>query len=76
MVTFKELQEKSTFLKIPAQSYEAGDFLNLLRGFEAHFRVKMFLIKLDKSLPKGKNKKVIGLMKDKLGRKIMTNLLD
>ena len=27
---------------------------------------------LDTPLPKGKNKKLIGLMKDKLGRKIMT----
>ena len=28
--------------------------------------------KLDRSLPKGKNKKAIGLMKEELGRKIMT----
>ena len=27
---------------------------------------------LDRLLPKGKNKKVIGLMKDELGRKILT----
>ena len=28
--------------------------------------------KLDRLLPKGKNKKVIGLMKDELGRKVRT----
>ena len=32
-VTFKELQEKSAFLKIPAQAYEAGDFLNIFLRF-------------------------------------------
>ena len=31
---------------------------------------------LERPLPKGKNKKVIGLMKDELGRKIMKNLSD
>ena len=31
---------------------------------------------LDKPLPKGRNKKVIGLMKDKLGGNIMLKLLD
>ena len=31
--------------------------------------------KLDRPLPKGKNKKVIGLMKDKLGEKIMIELV-
>ena len=32
--------------------------------------------KLDMALPKGKNKKVLILMKDKLGGKIIQNLLD
>ena len=30
---------------------------------------------LERTLPKGKNKKVIGSMKDELGRKIMTKLV-
>ena len=30
---------------------------------------------LDKPLPKGKNKKLIGLMRNELGEKIMTKLL-
>ena len=28
-VTFKELQEKSSFLNIAAQAFEAGGFLNM-----------------------------------------------
>ena len=32
-VTFKELQEKSAFLKIAAQAFEAGDFLNIFLRF-------------------------------------------
>ena len=31
---------------------------------------------IERLLTKGKNKKVIRLMKDEVGRKIMTNLLD
>ena len=32
-VTFKELWEKTTFLKISAQAFEAGDFLNVFLRF-------------------------------------------
>ena len=51
----EELKGKSAFLKIPVQTFEAGDFLNILgflrkifQGFgifEAHFLIKIFLIK-------------------------------
>ena len=35
VVTFKELQEKSVFLKIAAEEFKAGDFLNTyLRFFD------------------------------------------
>ena len=40
--------EKSAFLKIAAEAFEAADFLNIfLRflGFEAHFLIKIFLLK-------------------------------
>ena len=43
-ITFKELLEKSALLKIGAQAFEAGDFLNIcLRVFEARFRVKVLI---------------------------------
>ena len=32
-VTFKELQQKSAFLKIKAQAFEAGDFLSIFLRF-------------------------------------------
>ena len=32
-VTFKELKEKFMFLKIAAQTFEAGDFLNIFLRF-------------------------------------------
>ena len=53
-VTFKELLEKSAFLKITAQAFEAGDVLNILlrfwRVFTAHFltkKTRVFNLKLD-----------------------------
>ena len=32
-VTFKELQEKSVFLKLAALAFQAGDFLNIFLSF-------------------------------------------
>ena len=59
-VTFKELLEKSAFLKITAQAFVAGDFLNILLRFwgvfTAHFlkmkqkktkETRVFNLKLD-----------------------------
>ena len=46
--TFKELQKKSAFLKIAAQIFETGDFLNFfLRrwGFRDSFLIKFFFKK-------------------------------
>ena len=48
-VISRELSEKSAFLKIAAQAFEVGDFLNIFLRFlvfEAHFHIKMFLIKI------------------------------
>ena len=43
---FKEHKEKSGFLKIAVQAIEAGHFLSEgFSIFEAHFLIKMFLIK-------------------------------
>ena len=43
-VTLKELKEKSTFLKIPAQTFEAGDFLNIFGiSWGGFFKVFGFL---------------------------------
>ena len=43
---------------------------NIAEDFEARFDTSNY--ELDRPLPKGKNKKVIGLMKHELGGKIMT----
>ena len=39
-MNFKGLQEKSAFLKITAQAFEAGDSLNIILVFEAHLFIK------------------------------------
>ena len=36
-VTLKELKEKSTFLNIPAKTFEAGDFPNIFGSFGGDF---------------------------------------
>ena len=44
--TFKELLEKSAFLKIAAQAFKAGDFFHIFSrflDFEDHFLSKIFL---------------------------------
>ena len=50
-VTFKELYEKSAFLKRGAQAFEAEDFLNIFlrfSGFEAHLLIQFLLTKIKK----------------------------
>ena len=47
-VTFKKLKQKSAFLKISAQAFEAGDFLNIFFwfwGFWGSFSYRIFFIK-------------------------------
>ena len=45
-------------------------YKNIAEDIETRFDTSNF--ELDRPLPKGKNKKVIGLMKDELGGKIIT----
>ena len=48
----------------------------MLYGYrQFHCRFDTSNYELDKPLPKEKNKKVIGLMKDELGRKTMTKFV-
>ena len=44
-------------------------YADIAKDIEARFDTSSY--ELDRPSPKGKNKKVIGLMKDELGRKIM-----
>ena len=44
-------------------------YVDIAKDFEARFDTSNY--ELERPLPKGKNKKVIGLMKDELGGKIM-----
>ena len=46
-VNFSRTLRKSLFLKIAAQTFEAGNFLNIFLSFgvfEAHFPIQIFLI--------------------------------
>ena len=48
-------------------------YKDIVEDVETRFDTSNY--KLDRPLPKGKNKKVIGLMKDELGGKIMTKFV-
>ena len=48
-------------------------YKNTLEDIETRFDTSNY--ELDRPLPKGKNKKVTGLMKDELGGKIMTKFV-
>ena len=48
-------------------------YKDIARDVETRFNTSNY--KLDRPLPKGENKKGIGLMKDELGRKIMTKFV-
>ena len=50
-----------------------GIYKDDAEDFETRFDTLNY--ELDRSLPKGKNKKLIGLTKDELGRKIMTTFV-
>ena len=50
-----------------------GVFKYIAEDVETRFDTSNY--ELDRPLPKGKNKKVIGLMKDELGGKIMTKFV-
>ena len=50
-----------------------GIYKDIAEDVETRFDTSNY--ELDKPLPKGKNEKVIGLMKDELGRKIMTTFV-
>ena len=53
---------------------KAGDiYKDIAEDVETRFDTSNY--ELDRPLPKGKNKKVIGLMKDELGGKIMTKFV-
>ena len=49
-------------------------YKNIAEDVETRFDTSNY--ELDRPLPKGKNKKVIGLMKDELGGKIMTKFVE
>ena len=49
-------------------------YKDIAEDVEKRFDTSNF--KIDRPLPIGKNKKVIGLMKDEFGEEIMKNLLD
>ena len=49
-------------------------YKNIAEDVETRFDTSNY--ELDRPFPKGKNKKVIGLMKDELGGKIMTKFVE
>ena len=73
-----EHSEKAIFCFMDTGSftvYIQGDdiYRNIAEDVETRFDTSNY--ELDRPLPKGKNKKVIGLMKDELGGKLMTKFV-
>ena len=52
-----------------------GIYKNIAEDVETRLVLQIMNYELNKPLPKGKNKKVIGLMKDELGRQIINKYI-
>ena len=73
---YNESDLKLLYMNTDSLAYDikTGDFYkDIAKGVETRFDTSGY--KLDRPLPIGKNKKVIGLMKDELGGKIMKEFI-
>ena len=61
-------------LKVSFYTKKPRWYKNIAEDVETRFDTSNW--ELDRPLPKGKNKKVIGLIKDELGGKLWQNMLD